>query len=104
MAGHAGSVSIHHSVTAPGGRVIHDDRQFLAQCNLFRALPADERAALIAHAQIRKYAARETIFLMGSTAGSMMVVLSGHVRISVASPDGREIMLGVLVAGELFGE
>jgi CRP/FNR family cyclic AMP-dependent transcriptional regulator len=92
------------AATAAGRLVMHYDRQLLAQCNLFRLLPANERATLIAHAHIRKYAAGETIFLMGSTGDSMMVVLSGRVRISVASPDGKEIMLAVLVAGEIFGE
>jgi CRP-like cAMP-binding protein len=108
----SGSISIHHlakpsarrSAPAAGRGVIHDDRQFLAQCNLFRVLPADERAKLIARAQIRKYAADATIFLKGSTGDSMMVVLSGHVRISVASPEGKEIIFVVLVAGEVFGE
>ncbi len=105
----SGSVSIHHpepcarrSAAAEHG-VVHDDRRLLAQCNLFRMLPADARDALIAHAHIRRYAADETIFLMGSPGDSMMVVLSGHVRISVGSPDGKEIMLSVLVAGEIFG-
>lgn len=108
----SGSISIHHlakpsarqPAPAAGRGLTHDDRQFLAQCNLFRVLPADERAKLIARAQIRKYAAGETIFLEGSTGDSMMVVLSGRVRISVASPDGKEIILGVVVAGEVFGE
>ena len=108
----SGSVSLHHlvepaarpSATAAGRGVVHDDRQLLAQCNLFRELPADERATLIAHAHVRKYVADETIFLMGSTGDSMMVVLSGRVRISVASPDGKEVILAVLAAGEIFGE
>jgi len=89
---------------AAGRGVRHDDRQFLSQCTLFRMLPAAERATLIAQAHIRKYAADETIFLMGSTGDAMMVVLSGRVRISVASPDGKEILLAVLVAGQIFGE
>jgi CRP-like cAMP-binding protein len=89
---------------AAGRGVRHDDRQFLSQCTLFRMLPAEERATLIAHAHVRKYAADETIFLMGSTGDSMMVVLSGRVRISVASADGKEILLAVLAAGEIFGE
>jgi hypothetical protein len=72
------------SAPASGRDVIHDDRQFLAQCNLFRVLPADERAKLIARAKIRKYAANKAIFLKGSTRDSIMVVLSGHVRISIA--------------------
>jgi CRP/FNR family transcriptional regulator, cyclic AMP receptor protein len=104
------SVLVHHLVDpsarhwAAGRGVAHDDRQLLAQCALFRMLPAAERSALIAHAHMRKYAADETIFLMGSTGDSMMVVLSGRVRISVTSPDGKEILLAVLAAGEIFGE
>src|SRR5262249_40382906 len=107
-----GLVSSHHRVghstrqaATPTERGVLDaDRQLLAQCKLFRLLPADERATLIAHARIRKYAADETVFRMGSPGDSMMVVLSGHVRVSVTSPDGKEIMLAVLVAGEIFGE
>jgi len=112
MHDHSGSVSFNHrvgfsarrSATAAGRSVIHDDRQLLAQCSLFRALRTDESARLMAHAHIRKYAAEDTIFLMGSTGDSLMVVLSGHVRISVPSLDGKEILLAVLVAGDVFGE
>ncbi len=112
MHGQSGSVSIHHKIASPARRsttaagrgLIQDDRQFLAKCNLFRELSAQESATLIAHAHIRNYASDETIFLMGSMGDSMMVVLSGHVRISVPSPDGREIMLAILLAGDIFGE
>jgi CRP-like cAMP-binding protein len=76
----------------------------LAQCSLFRGLAAGERDALIAHAHTRKYAADETIFLMGSSGDSMMAVLSGTVRISVPSPDGKEIVLAILGPEEIFGE
>ena len=34
----------------------------------------------------------------------MMAVLSSTVRISVPSPDGREIVLAMLHAGDVFGE
>lgn len=102
--GHFVGTSARQSQSAARPGLIGDDRQFLAQCRLFGALPADERATLLARAQIRKYMADETIFLMGSTGDSMMVLLSGHVRISVASSDGKEIIFGVLVAGEIFGE
>jgi len=53
---------------------------------------------------MRHFAAGETIFLMGSPGGSMMAVLSGTVRISIPSPEGREIVLAVLQPGEVFGE
>jgi len=53
---------------------------------------------------MRHFAAGETIFLMGSPGGSMMAVLSGTVRISISSPEGREVVLAVLQPGEVFGE
>jgi CRP/FNR family transcriptional regulator, cyclic AMP receptor protein len=34
----------------------------------------------------------------------MMAVLSGSIRISTTSPQGREIVLAILQAGEIFGE
>jgi len=81
-----------------------DGRQLLARCALFEGLSADERQALIAHAHMRKCAADETIFLMGSPGDSMMAVLGGNVRISVPSSDGKEIVLAMLGPGEIFGE
>src|SRR5262245_11428143 len=41
---------------------------------------------------------------MGSPGDSMMAVLSGSVRISVPSPDGKEIVLAILQQKEVFGE
>jgi CRP/FNR family transcriptional regulator, cyclic AMP receptor protein len=62
------------------------------------------RAALFARIQIRACRAGETIFHMGLAGDNMMAVLSGSVRISVPSPDGREIVLAILQSGEVFGE
>jgi len=76
----------------------------LAQCSLFRRLATEERNVLIGQAHIRKCAADETIFMMGSRGDSMMAVLSGKVRISVPSPEGREIVLAILNDNEVFGE
>jgi CRP/FNR family transcriptional regulator, cyclic AMP receptor protein len=53
---------------------------------------------------VRQFAAGEPIFLMGSPGASMMAVLSGSVRISIPSHDGREIVLAILQPGEVFGE
>jgi len=92
------------NMTATNRISIQDGRQLLAQCGLFRSLAAEERNALIAHAHMRKCAADETIFLMGSAGDSMMAVLSGHVRISMPSPDGKEFVLALLGPGEIFGE
>jgi CRP/FNR family cyclic AMP-dependent transcriptional regulator len=81
-----------------------DGRRLLGECILFEGLAAEQRRALVARSRIRKLAADETVFLMGSPGDSMMAVLSGHVRISVPSPDGKEIVLAILRPGEIFGE
>jgi CRP/FNR family cyclic AMP-dependent transcriptional regulator len=41
---------------------------------------------------------------MGTPGDSMMAVLRGKVRISLSSPDGREVQLAGLQEGEVFGE
>jgi CRP/FNR family cyclic AMP-dependent transcriptional regulator len=83
---------------------LEDARRQLANCVLFRGLPAGERKALVSRARMRQFAAGEPIFLMGSPGTSMMAVLSGSVRISIPSNEGREIVLAVLQPGEVFGE
>lgn len=79
-------------------------RRSFAQCTLFRGLSAEEKETLLARARVRRFEAGEIIFLMGSSGNSMMAVLGGDVRISVPSPDGREIVLAILHENEYFGE
>jgi CRP/FNR family transcriptional regulator, cyclic AMP receptor protein len=79
-------------------------RRSLGTCVLFRDLEAVDKEALLARAHIRRVAAGETIFLMGSPGDSMMAVLSGNVRISITSAEGREIVLAILSEHDVFGE
>jgi CRP/FNR family transcriptional regulator, cyclic AMP receptor protein len=83
---------------------LEDARRLLAQCSLFRGLSPDERNLLVARAHLRRLDAGETIFLMDSPGDSMMAILGGNVRISVPSPEGKEIVLAILHPGEVFGE
>jgi CRP/FNR family transcriptional regulator, cyclic AMP receptor protein len=79
-------------------------RRLLGECVLFRDLDAEERNVLFARVRVRSYAASETIFLMGSAGDSLIAVVSGSVRISVPSPDGKEIVLAIIQSMEVFGE
>jgi len=79
-------------------------QRLLGTCSLFSGLSNDERAILVARARLRNFAAGQTVFSMGSPGNSMMAVLSGTIRISIPSPDGKEIVLAILHAGEVFGE
>ncbi len=91
-------------MTALPQNSLEDARRQLANCVLFRGLVTGERDAIVGRARMRHFAAGETIFLMGSLGGSMMAVLRGTVRISIPSQEGREIVLAVLLPGEVFGE
>ena len=84
--------------------MLAEARRLLAECILFRGLTAAERQSLVAQARIRHCAPGETIFLMGSAGDSMMAILTGSVRISVPSTEGREIVLAILQPGEVLGE
>ena len=79
-------------------------RKLLGDSLLFRKLAPSERSALIARAHIRNFAAGDTVFLMGSLHDSMMAIINGEVKISMASQDGKEVVLAILRAGEVFGE
>lgn len=79
-------------------------RALLERCCLFRRLGAIERDVLFARARVQKYPAHATIFLMGSPGESMLAVLSGSIRISVPSPNGKEVILAILGPGEICGE
>ena len=89
---------------APDKNTQDEAHRLLGKCILFRGLNPDERQDLVAQARIRNFGAGDTIFLMGSPGDSMMAVLTGTIRISVPSPEGKEIVLAILQPGELLGE
>ena len=78
--------------------------QLLANCTLFGGLSAEQRDAIVALARIRTFNAGETIFAIGSPGDQMMALLSGSIRISVPSSEGKELLLAIIQPGEVFGE
>jgi CRP/FNR family transcriptional regulator, cyclic AMP receptor protein len=84
--------------------VVEDGHRLLMECPLFKPLAEDLRYQLAARARRVRCRAGEVIFDMGSEGQSMMAVLAGTVRISIPSPQGKQIVLADLPAGEIFGE
>lgn len=78
--------------------------QLLKSQVLFAQFSDRDIQALLAHSQVKHYAANEPIFAMGSPGDSMMAILHGEVRITSPSADGREVVLNTIYAGEVFGE
>lgn len=81
-----------------------DASRLLRRCALFAGLDEGALRILATHAHRRRFAAGEVIFRIGAPGQAMMAVLTGTVRISAPSPDGKEIVLADLGAGEVFGE
>jgi CRP/FNR family cyclic AMP-dependent transcriptional regulator len=92
------------TASAPPPLSIEAGRELLGRCALFRDLGDDERSAFFARVRIRAYSAGEIIFRKGSAGDTMMVLLTGSVRISMPSAEGKEVVLVLLQPGEIFGE
>jgi CRP/FNR family cyclic AMP-dependent transcriptional regulator len=81
-----------------------DGQRLLMACPLFKPLDGDLRSRLAARARRLRCRAGDVIFDMGEEGQNMMAVLSGIVRVSIPSPQGKQIVLADLSAGEVFGE
>jgi CRP-like cAMP-binding protein len=67
-------------------------------------LAPEQLDALINYGTTARYGGGATIFEKGSPGDSMMVVLSGRVRISNVLPQGKEAILNTMEPGDVFGE
>jgi CRP/FNR family transcriptional regulator, cyclic AMP receptor protein len=76
----------------------------LARTPLFAALDAESAASLEATLTKRTLARGHVVFSEGDDGDRLFVILDGKVKISRAATDGRENLLVVLGAAEMFGE
>jgi CRP/FNR family transcriptional regulator, cyclic AMP receptor protein len=95
---------------APGGEMsvraltTGEKQRFFEGHALFGLLAPDDVDALLLHARFEHYSAGRLIFAKGSPGRSMMALLAGSVRIGSTASNGREVVLAILNAGEIFGE
>lgn len=76
----------------------------LRQHPIFRELESDALDQLCRYAKPTSLKRGATIFSKGDPGSSLYAVISGTVKISVSSPDGRNAILNLISAGEIFGE
>jgi CRP/FNR family transcriptional regulator, cyclic AMP receptor protein len=72
--------------------------------SLFRALDDEHVKLLAGMLRERRYKKGELIFDQGEPGDSLFLIVSGRVRIFLASPDGREATIRILEPGTSFGE
>lgn len=78
---------------------------FRLECgNFFRDFAPQLRGTIRGLSETRHYLARQFIYSQGDPATSVFWVLSGRVKVSHLSGDGREVTLRHLREGEMFGE
>lgn len=79
-------------------------RKALTRTTLFGSLSEGDLDQLVGMATLRKFSARQPLFMKGDAGDKLFIVISGLVRISTVSPDGRETTLNLIRAGQMFGE
>lgn len=63
----------------------------------------EDRARIAAVAHLREYARGDVIFTEGDDADVFIVVIEGRVKVSKATPAGKEIILEIFGAGDALG-
>jgi CRP/FNR family transcriptional regulator/CRP/FNR family cyclic AMP-dependent transcriptional regulator len=84
--------------------MIEQDAVLLARCELFEGLPFEERKRVAQLCRRRLYRAREVVFHQGEIGREMYIVVSGRLKVSAVSEDGKELSFFILQESDLFGE
>src|SRR6516225_4849335 len=83
----------------------HEQKQDLFQRHfMLGKLEKGEIDTLARRAAVESYRAGQEIFAKGSPGRTMFAVLQGSVKIVSLSPTGKEVVLSVIHAGDVFGE
>ncbi len=89
---------------ADARRVVSSKLSVLRQHPYFADLEPEAFEQLCRYAKHTTLKRGATIFCKGDPGNSLFAVISGTVKISVSSPDGRNAILNLIGAGEIFGE
>ncbi len=65
---------------------------------------AELRTALGPHGRVRKLRLGERVVIEGGSAGSVMLISSGVVKVVATTPDGDEVAIAIRRAGDLIGD
>jgi CRP/FNR family cyclic AMP-dependent transcriptional regulator len=83
---------------------IDANRQYLQSVGIFSGISSDELRDLSARMQSREYPAGAIIVGQEDSGDSLFVLTEGRVKVVLYGDSGREVILSILRAGEIFGE
>ncbi|WP_013628517.1 MULTISPECIES: Crp/Fnr family transcriptional regulator [Rubinisphaera] len=77
---------------------------YLKGCPLFEQLDDEQIARLEADSQIKTFERKSLVYLPHDQSDSMLLLISGRVRIYHITGEGKEALLAFIDPGEVFGE
>jgi CRP-like cAMP-binding protein len=81
----------------------HADPSLVRDFPFFRNVGDDDLRAILKEAQSRRIPKKTAVFSQGETAREFFVLLSGHLKVVQATPDGQQIIVRIVEPGELYG-
>ena len=81
-----------------------DVTAILRHTSLLRSVPDRDLDAMTAASRLRSYRRGQIVFTTGDPGDSLVVVISGHVKVVVRSADGGELTLTIVPPGGTLGE
>jgi CRP/FNR family cyclic AMP-dependent transcriptional regulator len=84
--------------------MIDHDATLLAESNLFGDLPPADRQRIVELCTRKKLSAKQVVFHQGELGREMFVVVSGKLKVSVTSEEGKELSFFILHKNDIFGE
>jgi CRP/FNR family transcriptional regulator, cyclic AMP receptor protein len=76
----------------------------LRETDLLRSVPPEDLAAVAAASRARRLRRGQVVFTAGDRSDTLILVISGRVKVVVRSADGGELTLTVIQPGGMFGE
>jgi CRP/FNR family cyclic AMP-dependent transcriptional regulator len=76
----------------------------LSRTNLLRSVPAEDLSTLAAASRLRTFGRGQVVFTRGDPGDTVIVVVSGRVKVVVRSADGGALTLAIIGPGGVFGE
>jgi CRP/FNR family transcriptional regulator, cyclic AMP receptor protein len=76
----------------------------LGRTELLRSVPAEDLKAVAAASRVRSFRRGQVVFTRNDPGDTVIVVISGRVKVVVRSADGGALTLAIIQAGGVFGE
>ena len=82
----------------------HAELKILSRSFLFADLPQGHLLTALKNCQCLRLPEKKEVYRRGEPGKEMCIILSGGVKVSTQSPDGKEIIFDLLSEGDFFGE